>query len=253
MIQSPLRRLPARGWLAWLMLFVALTAGAAFWAYTLWNQPPHYWIDNKQTLERLTIQQREDLAHALFNRAISEYADVEQYEPLSGQAAEPANYTGRTRTISLPLEQINVWLHQQLVTWLANQGIAVPPEIVGVMLAHDDGQPVIAFHYQSPDTDQIISLKWNLVPKPEGKIAVVLDGVRGGTLPIPTPIITNKLQQKLKTLEADHPLQKLSLILQEKPFNPILPFDGSRFARLTNLTIGSNQINLTFRTEKKKP
>ena len=238
-----------------LVVIVLIVAAAAGWTYWRWTQVPAYWQAHERFLEQTDAAALERAAERTRDRVLRELTRLER--PISsGARTAPA----KARTLRLPLERINAWLATRLDDWLANQDKALPPGVGPVMVAIDQGKPIIAFAYR-PDaqaartqpgeakTKRIISLVMDLSINEQGKARAELRAVRVNGLRLPRERVLARLREQFEGQPRAPMLDRLLAVLKGKPFDPVWPLD-SRQVRVLNFQVTDEAMVVRFRHEK---
>jgi len=245
-----------------LLVLLLIAAGGALWLYTRLNTPPGYWRANARFLERHAPQRLERMGEAVRDQLIRE---------LTRSIDRPGSQGGRTRRIRLSTDELNAWLATRLDIWLANQGRSLPEGIGRVMVATQDGRPVLAFAYhggeasqaanrdgettaapRAPDEPYIISLGLEPAIESSGQARLRLSAIRLGQLPVPRSWAMARLEQRLEAGGDPDDAQRVLAILTGEPFDPRFRLD-SRAARVVGIHVHDAAITLTIRHEPAEP
>jgi hypothetical protein len=210
----------------------------------LWQSEPGYWTANRAFVEQRSEAELNDLADGAFNRVMSELSysrgyqagGTEQWPTVGGDALG-------VRTIRLGFHEANAWLAARLDDWLVNQKRNLPAGLSGPMLASDSGRLVVAFRYRNEEVDQVFSVLMSLKFLDDGRATLSIDGVWGGRLPLPAEGV-------LKHLRGEEASQVVAVLLGQQAFDPVLPIDGSRRARIIGLEVDEDGVGLVVQAEK---
>ena len=222
------------------MLIAAIGIGRG-----LWHSEPKYWVMNQYFLELTPQAKLSNMADRAFNRVLGELSQSSGYKPVDPTHA-PQGYG--VRTIRLEFDEANAWLDQRLNDWLKNQGHRLPAGLSGPMLASNGERLVVAFRYESDEIDKVFSVLLLLDILDDGRAVLTIDGVRAGRLPIPVDTAMKQLPNAGDGKSGDQP-DLFDTLMSGRPFEPILPIDGTRHARIIGLAVDDTGLMLTVRAE----
>ena len=230
---------------AMILVMVALLAVGI--GRRMWQSEPAYWIENRTFIRHTSEAELTDLADRAFNRILGELSSSSGYQSEgSGEWRAVSDDSLGVRTIRLGFDEANAWLAERLNDWLVNQQRQLPAGLSEPMLASESGRLVVAFRYHSKDVDQVFSVLMSLKFLDDGRATLSVNGVRGGRLPLPT-------KRVLKLLPgAGHGAgrsQIVSVLLGQQPFDPVLPIDGSRRARIIGMEVDERGMSLVVQSE----
>lgn len=232
------------GALLLVLVLIAVTAGLI--GRHLWQSEPAYWTRHQVFITETDVPTQQRVADDAFNRVMSELSYSRGYRPAgSGEQTDPDNLG--VRTIRLGFEEANAWLAQSLGAWLENRGQQMPAGISNPMLAAEGGDLVAAFRYQKGEVDQVFSVLLMLEFESDGRAVLSINGLRGGRLPLPTQSILDRLPDVAG--EAEHS-RAIKVLMGEQPFDPILPIDGTRQARIIGMRVDDEGVELTLQAER---
>lgn len=233
-----------------IVLILLVLIGFLAFAYGrhLWRSEPAYWIQNQAFTANTSDVAMTDMADRAFNRILSELAYSRGYQPVDTGAGDT---TGKqslgVRTIRLGYEEANAWLATRLDDWMVNQGRELPAGISRPMLASNGDSLVAAFRYQNQEINQVFSVLLSLEFLDNGKAKLSVDGVRGGRLPLPTRTVLDQLPGVNK--DDAQRSQTVAVLLGQQSFDPILPIDGTRQARIIGMQVDDQGVSLVVRAE----
>lgn len=238
------RRIRRRLGCASIILLVLIFIGLALAAYgrSLWHSEPTYWTENKTFTANTNETTLTDMADRAFNRILSELSNSSGY-----QSSGTTDNTLGIRTIRLGFEEANAWLATRLDDWLINQKRELPQGINRPMLAANGNSLVAAFRYKNQEFDQVFSVLLSLKFLDNGQAMLSVDGVRGGRLPLPTKMLLDQLPGVNKG-DAKRS-QTVAVLLGQQSFDPILPIDGSRQARIIGMQVDDQGVSLVIQAE----
>lgn len=231
------------GCLIVLLLFALLAVAAVGIGRKLWRSEPAYWARNQTAIAGTDQTLLIDAADRAFNRILGELSDSRGYQP-TGKGDDALG----VRTITLNFDEANAWLATRLKDWLANQKRELPAGLTDPMLASSGDSLVAAFHYKNNDIDQVFSVLLSLKFLDDGQAVLSIDGIRGGRLPLPTGSVLNRLPGGAEDGEAHHS-RVVAVLLGQQPFDPVLPIDGTRQARIIGMKVDDKSVGLTVRAE----
>lgn len=220
----------------------------------LWHAQPGYWVRNQYFLEQTSKARLTDLADQAFNRFVGELSDSRGYR---GGRGHPPNDTGqgaatsdglKVRTIRLSFNEANAWLDQRLGDWLVNQNKSLPAGLSSPMLAGEDGRLVLAVRVKQAQFDKVVSVAMSLGFTDDGRAVLVLQGAKVGRLPLPMRTLLNRFATS-QDAEGTAKSQVLAFLQAQEPFDPILPIDGTRRARIIGLEMDDQGLSLTVQAE----
>ncbi len=243
---KPARRARRRfGCVIAVMVVVIVTLLAVGVGRHLWLTEPGYWIRNEAFIQYTSEVKLDGLADRAFNRVLSELSSSRGYQSGgSGQWRPVGEGVLGVRTIRLSFDEANAWLAKRLDDWLVNQKRQLPAGLSGPMLASDSGRLVVAFRYRNEEVDQVFSVLMSLEFLDDGRATLSIDGVRGGRLPLPTGSVLKQLPGS-----GGDDSQAMAVLLGQRPFDPVLPIDGSRRARIIGLVVDDQGVGLVVQAE----
>jgi len=250
---APRRRSLKRvGCVGVLLLVVTILIAAVGIGRSLWQSEPKYWVLNQWFLEQTPQPELAGMADRVFNRALSELSGSSGYKPVEQSGDHPSSDDApRVRTIRVDFNEANAWLDQKLGDWMLNQGRTMPPGVSTPMIASHGDQLAIAFRYESEEIAKVFSVFLSLKFVEDEQATLQIEGVRGGRLPIPVDMVIDQLP----SAEGDDynaspgPPGLLGMLLEGRPFDPILPIDGTRQARIIGLSVDDTGLMLTLEAE----
>ena len=226
-----------------LLLFALVALAAWGIGRKLWRSEPAYWARNQAAIAGTDQTRLIDAADRAFNRILGELSDSRGYQP-TGNGGDALG----VRTITLNFDEANAWLATRLNDWLANQKRELPAGLSKPMLASSGDSLVAAFHYKNNDIDQVFSVFLSLKFLDYGQAMLSIDGIRGGRLPLPTGSVLKRLPGGAADDGVQHS-QITAVLLGQQPFDPVLPIDGTRQARIIGMRVDDKSVGLTVRAE----
>lgn len=226
-----------------LVLFALLAMAAYGIGRKLWHSSPAYWTRNQAGIAGTDQAVLIDAADRAFNRILGELSDSRGYQP-AGNGDDGLG----VRTITLNFDEANAWLATRLNDWLANQKRELPDGLTKPMLASAGNELVAAFHFKNNEIDQVFSVFLSLKFLDDGRAVLSIDGIRGGRLPLPTGSVLKRLPGGADDGDV-HPSQIVAVLLGQQPFDPVLPIDGTRQARIIGMQVDETSVGLTVRAE----
>lgn len=210
----------------------------------LWAGKPAYWTQNQAFITQTDPTRLTDVADRAFNRILSELSNSQGYK--SDEQDNDPRALG-VRSIHLNFDEANAWLATRLNDWLANQKRRMPDGVSDPMLWAQGDSLVAAFRYQNVDVDQVFSVMLSLEFFDNGQAVLSIEGLRGGKLPLPAGAILDRLHGKVgDDVRESH---TLAVLLGEAPFDPILPIDGDRQARIIDMQVDPTGVSLIVQAE----
>lgn len=229
-----------------LLLVVLVVVSLVLIGRHLWRSEPAYWTQHTAFLADTDVPTQRRMADDAFNRVMSELSYAKGYKPVqTGEKVDPDSLG--VRTIRLGFEEANAWLAQSLNAWLENRGQRMPAGISDPMLASEGDDLVAAFRYHKGEVDQVFSVLLMLEFQPNGQAVLSINGLRGGRLPLPTGSILERLPDVAGAAEHS---RAIKVLMGEQPFDPILPIDGTRQARIIGMRVDDEGVELTLRAER---
>ncbi len=204
-----------------------------------WLSKPAYWTRNQKLM--VSVEQTEliDTADRAFNRILSELSDSQGYKP-----------TGKpdlgVRLIELRIDEANAWLATRLNDWLVNRQRKLPAGLSQPMITTDGGSLIAAFHYRNKEIDQVFGVRLSLNILETGQGVLSVDGIYGGRLWLPTGQVLKRLPILSQNGSKS---QIVAVLLGEQPFDPILPIDGARRARILEMRVTERGVGLVVQAE----
>lgn len=241
------------------ILAVTLVAGVGWW---MWTSTPDYWQANQQALASTTREEQERMADDAFNRLTATFTAAsnstsrqpgnlhasDQQTP-AGDGAAAAGERDADRTVKLTYQEVNAWLATRLKDWLANQGATLPKEVRDFMVAKEGGNLVVAFEFDTPQLQQVVSLVLDVGMTDEGLMRVGVVRVRGGTLPLPIEELLQGIRDSSPDAVSPEDIDRLTSALDGQTFEPEFKIDGSRTARITYFKMLDDGVEVTARVQ----
>lgn len=205
------------GLLAIAPLTVLLMVGAGVGALSMWLAEPGYWQHHQRWLAAMTpaeLQRHAQRAEADFvawltgepagsmtgaqtEAVLDRLADaLEGRRPLVVAGGEP-------RTLEMSLEQINAWLATKGRPWLDRQGLHIGGKLQNLIVACEDGRPILAFQLQTATLTQVVSLVIETTLRDPQTLYFKLHEVRGGTLGVRSGSIGDPIRMLEDQLDED--------------------------------------------------
>lgn len=208
--------------------------------YGVSRMTPDYWKHNEKLLasDNATLLQ---LANTFEQRALRDLSG-------SHEVQEP------TRTVHVAFEEINAWLNIKLEDYLANRKLSLPKEIRHPMLAGKKGQLILAFELDTPQLKQVVSVTIVPIFEPSGnRFRLQLLGARAGVLPL--PVQTLREQASAQSPGAKAKIDQVFNLLGNEWLEAVQhhPGDARQNLRLIGIDITEEGLDLTLRSEPRKP
>lgn len=228
----------------------------------MWQSEPAYWTQNQAFIQHTSKAKLTDLADRAFNRILGELSSSRGYQAGgSGKWRPVSDDVLGVRMIRLGFDEANAWLAERLDDWLVNQQRQLPAGLSEPMLTSESGQLVVAFRYRGGDIDQVFSVLLSLEFLEDGRATLSVEGVRGGRLPLPTDYVFKHLPGAARGSggagesggDDAKRSQAIAVLLGQQPFDPVLPIDGSRRARIIGLEVDDEGLGLVVQAEPNRP
>ncbi len=219
-----------------------LALGLFLYGRHLWRSEPTYWTNNQSFTTQTSQAQLTNMADRAFNRVMSELSNSSGYQGNSG-----SDKTLGVRTIHLDFQEANAWLATRLNDWLINQKRELPPGVSGPMLTSSGDSLVAVFRYKHNEIDQVFSVLLSLEFLENGQAKLHVDGIRGGRLPLPTETVIEQLPGGSDN--DAKPSHTIAVLLGQEAFDPILPIDGARQARIIGMQVDDDSVSLIIQAE----
>ncbi len=118
------------------------------------------------------------------------------------------------------------------------------------MLTGDGESLVAAFRYQNQaqQIDQVFSVLMSLRFLEDGRATLQVDRIYGGRLWLPTDAVMGQLSGLAGENESRSHI--IAVLLGQESFDPILPIDGTRRARIVGMDVDEHGVSLTVRAEE---
>lgn len=232
-----------------LLSFIAVLALAALLGYWAWKSEPDYWQKNQELRKRDNASLLQ-AATELDTRLLAQVSEA-------GPGEDPLANIGKERTIFVSTDEINSWLAAKLNDWLINQNVRIPPQVKDMMVAIDGGELVLAFRYDAPEVNQVISAtvdvaaddEGDLILNEQGKGTITMSDVHGGRLPLPVNWVVNLLKKNNTAEDKAEQVEKIAQLLKGVPFEPVQEIDQIRQVRLLGYELKDDGIEMRVRTE----
>lgn len=229
-----------------LVLSLVLVLFGLWLGRRMWQSEPVYWADNRAFVMRNDTEALTQMADNAFNRILGELSLSSGYLAGGTETWRPTREDALgVRTIRLGFDEANAWLTERLDDWLANQGRRLPAGLSDPMLTSDGGGLVAAFRYQADGIDQVFSVGMSLTFLEDGQARLSIDHVRGGRLPLPTGQVLRRLPG-----QGAGESQAVAVLLGQQAFDPVLPIDGARRARIIGMEVDEEGVALVVQAER---
>lgn len=221
------------------LLSILLFGAATAYVWQLARTAPEGWTRVRERRATTDLRDREAMAVAVENRVLS---------ALSAESGDVAE-----RELFLREAEIDAWLAQRLPAWAENQNLPLPDEVSGLSFWLEDGQPVIAFRYDSPETRQIVSADLDFEVLPDGQAVLRVDSIRGGRLPLPVEEVTERAAAAMGEHAAGDSMSLLLRVLRGRPFEPAIAIGADSQARIAGFETRPDGLLLHLRIEGREP
>jgi uncharacterized protein YpmS len=249
------------------LLAVAVTAGVIFY---LARSEPAYWKEHQQFLRESTPQQIERLAEqvdtqltALANLGLDEAASqaetaTQTLDSLAVDESKPTKTKpedvriNTDKTITLSNDQLAAIVQTRMDEWMNDRGYIKPPEITDPLITVDGGDLVMAFAFEVGGFSSVISGKFGLKIRDDGKATLAMKRFLVGRLPVPADAIGEHLRQKSGGDERAAKVGEWLEKLQELEFKPVIELEHRRRARVQSYVLHDHGLEITVRVQDHK-
>lgn len=233
-----------------LLTLIAAVSVAGIIGYWMWQGVPDYWEEAQRLYENPESAEADEMAEELENRTSRELSSVSP-RPRTGDDATPP-----TRTLHLSYQRMNAWLARRLELWLANQDLALPEAIERPMVTRTGGgELVLAFRARLPELEQVMSIVFDVEVLEDGQARLHWRRTLVGRLPLPSQWVREQVVEHMAEQGAaeQRPRGMMALrdVLDGEPFDPLIPVDGTRHARVIGVSVGESGVDLTLRIESR--
>lgn len=242
-----------------LVILLGVLTVTVAWAYSAMKSTPDYWAQRNAMLATLSASERRILAERARDRIMepwsvpSQYASADDYRKSLTQGNLPPKLEGDTRTVSVSLEDVNLFLADGFAELLGNHGIKVPKEVRGVMVAQERGRPVLAMHVQTKDFDQVVSMVIDVGFDEEEQATLEVVSARAGRLPLPTETVRQQLVNRPEIRKDPRFMDLANRIFRGEVLGIITArLDNDRNARIIGMTIDDEAVHITRRVETRE-
>jgi len=236
----------AIGCLAAVLLLIAIVGVGYLVGKRLWQTKPTYWETNRAFVQATPPETLEVLADNAFNRILSELSQSRGYAPQGIPNWQPISDDALgVRVIRMTFDEANAWLAERLDDWLEQQERDMPAGLSNPMLASDDGRLIAAFRIERSDIDQIISVALSMKFLDNGQATMSIDHIWGGSLSIPVGMVMDRLPGGAGNQDS----QAVAVLMGQQAFDPILPIDGARRARIIGIEVDETGVGLVVQAE----
>jgi hypothetical protein len=238
-MNPPLRRNKAAVIVA--LVMIGLCVGGLGVAAVLWNAEPTYWEQSRQIINTSAPQKLREMAEQAEYRVLPEWS-------------APIGMSDGVRTISVSFDEANAWLAMRLNDYLRNQGASKPQGVGDVIVTGRDGALVVAFDYDTPRLQQIVSvfLRFTAMRPGEPESFLVIDSVTAGRLPLPMEQLAQMFVDP-QDPTTDPGMQALmDHVIAGRPVGPIiLPVDDQREAILQSVSVRDDGVDVAVKVQRK--
>jgi len=222
---------------------------------------PSHWQANADRLDLLPEEQKKAIAESFRNRVLGQWSRLEaggSAQDIIDAMGSGSEMLGDTRTITIPFDELNIWLATEARGVMAQRETPMPRSIAGAMVDSDgNGNLILAVKYESKDITQIFSFTLDLLVDKDDRVVSRLISVHGGRLELPREAALSQFEKLLRgSADRGDPMAVLK-ILNGEPFGPVdIPIDpdspGARDGRITGIVINDDSLQLTRTTIRRQ-
>jgi hypothetical protein len=237
--------------------------------YWLWKSEPRYWKEHQEFLQTHPPQQIQEMAHDVERRVLEKLSlltsgvrtaggegagAAAEITGLTPETGEPGAVgvldagTDQPQTISLTLDEANAWIAARLDDWLENRYQRLPQGVKDPMLAIEQGQPVLAFKYETDQLQTVVSFVFDLTIGGDGRATLKLLKMRAGKLPVPANLVNKGLTQTASDQQLQDRLAQFAKTLDGYRFSPIVKINHKRL-RMLGFKLRDNGMDVTVRVD----
>lgn len=231
--------------IAFIALFVII-CGAAIGGYYAFSSRPDHWTQQQQRIAEMKPEQRKRISEALFNHATTKWSEIPP------DATTIDEWIGQRSTLTIPYEDLNVWLAEDGVDLLSGVGIKLPRSVKGAMIdATGDGLLRISCDVQTPKFEQVVGLTFDIDVADDGTVVSKLKSASAGLLPLPRDKAIDLIAKRVKDND------RMLALMRGTPTGPIdVPIDASedglRDGRLVGFEVGADALVVTRETVRRR-
>lgn len=226
-------------------LFVLICA-VAIGGYYAYSSRPDHWTQQQQRIAEMNPQERQRISEALFNHATTKWSESPP------DAATIDELIGQRSTLTIPYEDLNVWLAEDGVDLLSGVGIKMPRSVKGAMIdSTGDGLLRISCDVQTPRFEQVVALTFEIEVADDGTVVSKLKSASAGLLPLPRDKAIDLIAKRIKDND------RMLALMRGTPTGPIdVPIDASedglRDGRLVGFEVGDDALVITRETVRRR-
>lgn len=216
-------------------------------AYWLARSAPEEWTRANERLEAIPQEERQRRADALENMFAS--------SPDRSQITHETNVDDEVnrvveRTITVPVEDANIWLATKLPQWLENQNESMPEGLDQPRVWIDDGELVLSFRADVEGISGVVSTNLKAELLDNGNLGLEITGVRTGKLPIPAGAIIDQVRRHAGDEAAEGVMDQLAAAFDGTELEPVWDETGNeetRQVRLIGFDVREEEVELKLR------
>ncbi len=226
-----------------LVVAVLLIVGGLWYGWSLWRSAPPQWTAARQTLAAMTPEQRRDRAVALEDRLTRELSFTRESLAAveAGSSAPGTDGPSEPKTVAVDPVDVGAWLDERFPEWAANQGFNLPAQVSELGIWIEGGRPVVAAKYGN----QVFSTAADIEVRPDGKVTATPVRVRGGQVRLPVESLVDRGVAEME----NRGYGERAGALRSQPFDPVIPIDSTRQARIVGFNTEGGVFNLDVRAE----
>lgn len=231
---------------AFVGLFVLLCIGALV-AYLGLSGKPDHWNAQQQRIAGMNPQEREAISEAMLHHVLDKWSEGPKH------ATSIEDLIGQRTTLTIPYEDLNIWLAEEGISLLEEVGIRMPRSVKGTMVdSAGNGLLRISCDVKSRRIQQVVALTFDIKVANDGTIQSRLVSASAGLLPLPRESAVDLIAKR-----ADNKDGLMYDLMQGNPVPPIeLPIDptedGLRDGRLVGLEVREDAMVVTRETVRRK-
>lgn len=228
---------------------------AAGYMYKQSRTPAKHVQEFRAYIENTTPAQRKALADNLEARVMKDLLRADHRgggERKVGSAprqivAAEASY-GQTRNVSMSLNEMQAWMDQKFLDWMANRGKSIPSGVSEINIAVQGDKPVLFFNFTHDGYRQDVSVYFTIELPPQGKGRIMVNHVGPGSLSLPSGVAAKLAQQS--GVSADQELfARVREAVDGMEFDSVMEIDGLRNGRIINMTFRKDGCDLSVLIE----
>ena len=160
-----------------------------------------------------------------------------------GIEIDPSKLIG-PRELVISRKETNTWLTSRLPKWIESRSHQFPSQVSNLMATTEAKFIVIRFKFASEEISQLVSMDLDANFRPDGKVLLKLNSLKGGELPLPLATLTGALQKNAGAGRIKDVVDKMTNIFDGEVFDTRFDLDKKRDLSVVGVDFGDDKVKL---------